>query len=265
MPCNRVGRNPPRAISFRLYMPGNDEGEWLTRKQRISPVLDAVGWPKTLRPSRGPYRLEEFDTTAGPADYALCIDDDVLGVVEAKKLSLGPQNVLTQAERYSRGATSNPLSYGEFHVPFLYSTNGEVIWFADVRTPTYRSRKVASFHTPSALKEMLAKNFDAACRRLEAMPNSHERLRPYQREANAAVEAAIAARNREMLLAMATGTGKTFTLVNQVYRLMKSGAARFNVELCDEIRASPVLAVELRPDHKFSCSNRKACHRAGAA
>src|SRR3954453_6487713 len=114
-------------------MSNNDDREWQTRKQRISPVLDAVGWPKKLRPTRGAYRLEEYETTAGPADYALCVDDEALGIVEAKKLSLGPQNVLTQAERYSRGATTNAPRFGEFHVPFLYSTNGEVIWFADAR------------------------------------------------------------------------------------------------------------------------------------
>ena len=37
------------------------------------------------------------------ADYALVVDGQLLGVVEAKKVTLGPQNVLTQAERYSKG------------------------------------------------------------------------------------------------------------------------------------------------------------------
>jgi type I restriction enzyme R subunit len=57
-------------------------------------------------------------------------------------------------------------------------------------------------------------------------PNNHLRLRPYQRDANAAVEQAIAARKREMMIAQATGCGKIFQTVNQVYRLMKSGVAR---------------------------------------
>ena len=78
--------------------------EWLTRKRRIDPQLHAAGWPKVHEGHRGPHRVEEFETDAGPADYALCIDGRVLGIVEAKKLSLGPQNVLTQAERYSRRA-----------------------------------------------------------------------------------------------------------------------------------------------------------------
>src|SRR5437764_1001663 len=59
------------------------------------------------------------------------------------------------------------------------------------------------------------------------------RLRPYQKQANAEVEQAIADRKREMLQAMATGTGKTFTTVNQVYRLMKSGVAKRVMFLVD--------------------------------
>jgi hypothetical protein len=60
----------------------------------------------------------EFETEAGPADYALWDHNEALGVVEAKKVTLGPQGVLTQAERYSRGFTANPVDYGEgFRVP----------------------------------------------------------------------------------------------------------------------------------------------------
>ena len=45
--------------------------------------------------------LEEYPTANGPADYALCVNGKILAVIEAKKISLGPQNVLTQAERYA--------------------------------------------------------------------------------------------------------------------------------------------------------------------
>jgi type I restriction enzyme R subunit len=43
----------------------------------------------------------------------------------------------------------------------------------------------------------------------------------------------LASRKRQMLVAMATGTGKTFTVVNEVYRLMKSGVARRVLFLVD--------------------------------
>jgi len=42
--------------------------------------------------------IEEYPTSFGPADYVLCMDGQIIGIVEAKKLTLGPQNVLSQAE-----------------------------------------------------------------------------------------------------------------------------------------------------------------------
>lgn len=206
--------------------------EWLTRKQLIDPKLEAAGWRVVSFDSSRPLAdfdrcaIEEFPTENGPADYALCVKGSILGIIEAKKLTLGPQNSLTQAERYSKGTTLNPLSFGEYRVPFLYSTNGEVIWHHDIRHPLSRSRPVSRFHRPDALAEWLERDFDACIQELLAVPNDHPRLRLYQREANAAVEQAIADRRRQMLVAMATGTGKTFTMVNQIYRLMKAGVAK---------------------------------------
>ena len=205
------------------------ENEKLTRKKRIDPRLRDAKWrvvpydPGAPPSASDGCAIEEFPTDNGPADYALCVDGRILGMVEAKKLSLGPQNVLTQAERYSRGTTTNPLNFRGYRVPFLYSSNGEVIWHHDIRHPLSRSRKVSAFHTPSALEERLGRDVDSAAENLAGTPNDHPKLRPYQIEANAAIEEAIAERKRQMLVAMATGTGKTFTMVNEVYRLMKSG------------------------------------------
>ncbi len=69
-------------------------------------MLRAAGWTiADYRPGAerflSPHALREFPTENGPADYALVVDGKVLGIVEAKKLTLGPQNVVTQAERYS--------------------------------------------------------------------------------------------------------------------------------------------------------------------
>lgn len=72
--------------------------------------------------------IEEYENH-GPADYAFCVVGRILGIVEAKKATLGPQNVLPHAQRYSRGATANLLNYDGFHVPFLFSNNGEVLCF----------------------------------------------------------------------------------------------------------------------------------------
>src|SRR5580692_6151662 len=110
------------------------ESEWKTRKRRIDAKLDAAGWGLHGKDGR---RTEDEETANGPADYALWPDKNVVGVIEAKKLTVGPQSVLTQAERYSRGldAAVAPGNYDGRRAPFLYSTNGEVTWFHDVRHP----------------------------------------------------------------------------------------------------------------------------------
>jgi len=220
-------------------MAERQESEWETRKGRIDKRLTDAGWDLVrqgaVRPARfyQHHALEEYPTDKGPADYALCADGDVLGIVEAKKLSLGPQNVLVQAERYARGLTESKFNFRGFRVPFLYSTNGEVTWFHDVRHELNTSRAIARFHTPNALRELLQRDFDAACAWFVENPNRHQWLRPYQIDANTAVEAAIANRRRQMLVAMATGTGKTVTMVNQAYRLTKSGLGRRILFLVD--------------------------------
>lgn len=237
--------------------------EWLTRKRLIDPKLKAAGWRVVPYKDGLPLSdydrcaIEEYPTENGPADYALCLAGRILGIVEAKKLTLGPQNVLTQAERYSKGATSNPLSYRGYHVPFLYSTNGEIIWHHDIRDALSRSHTITIFHTPDALSEKIGSDVEASCQRLLQTPNDHPKLRSYQREANAAIEKAIADHKRRMLLAMATGTGKTFTLVNEVYRLMKSGVAQRILFLVDRraLAAQAVLAFasfEPEPGLKFA-------------
>ncbi len=241
----------------------SSELERQTRKRRIDPRLKAAGWrvvpfvqSKPLEDYGAGAAVEEFETANGPADYALCDDGQVLGVVEAKKVSLGPQGVLTQAERYSQGVTQIPSTVGDgFRVPFLYSTNGEVYWFHDVRQPLNRSRRIDAFHTPAALRELLGRDLDTELKALSALP-AHVMLRPYQLDANEAVEQAIRERKRKMMVTMATGTGKTLTLVNEVHRLMKSGLARRVLFLVDR-RALAAQAVrafssfEAEPGLKF--------------
>jgi type I restriction enzyme, R subunit len=248
------------------------ESEWLTRRRLINPKLEAAGWRIVPFDPRKPLAaydrcaIEEFETSNGPADYALCAGSRILGIVEAKKLTLGPQNVLTQAERYSAGAISNPFDFRGYHVPFLYSTNGEIIWHHDIRYHLNRSHVISAFHTPDALEENLARDFNAACDMLLQTPNDHPRLRPYQQEANAAIEESLSKRKGQMLVAMATGTGKTFTMVNEVYRLMKAGVAKRVLFLVDRraLAAQAVLAFasfEPEPGLKFDKIYEVYCQR----
>jgi type I restriction enzyme R subunit len=65
----------------------------------------------------------------------------IVAIVEAKKLTIGSQDVLTQAERYARGLAHSNFDFDGVRCPFLYATNGEVIWFHDVRHERNRSRQ----------------------------------------------------------------------------------------------------------------------------
>jgi type I restriction enzyme R subunit len=234
------------------------ESERVTRRKRIDPKLKTAGWkvvPASADTDGDGLAVEEFETFIGPADYALFDGGRCLGVAEAKKLTLGPQGVLVQAERYSKAIDQTPKYQGEFGSPFLYATNGEVLWFHDVRHPLNRSRQVSGFHTPTALNEMLTRDFDGELSQLAQIP-MNERMRPYQCEASEAIEQAIRDRKRKMLIAMATGTGKTMMTVHEVYRLMKSGVARRVLFLVDRraLAAQTVRAFssfEAEPGLKF--------------
>jgi predicted type IV restriction endonuclease len=64
-------------LASRSPQPGNDS-EWLTRKRRIDPLLDAAGWPLRRGRSNTAFLTEE-DTAHRPADYALRLGDRIVG------------------------------------------------------------------------------------------------------------------------------------------------------------------------------------------
>ena len=219
----------------------SDELEWKTRRDRINKRLKALTPPwsiirfsKHLDPTLLPcHAVEEYPTANGPADYALFVNGRLLGIIEAKNVKVGPQNVLEQAKRYAKGAFNSVGSWNGHNVPFLYATNGETIWFVDVRHPNNLARKISAFHTPEALAEFFDADVTGRYAHLQQEAPAIKGLRPYQQEAVEAIESAIAARKRAMLLAMATGTGKTFTTVSLIYRLLKAKAARRILFLVD--------------------------------
>ena len=209
-----------------------------TRKKFINPMLVAAGWDivsydeTKKQKDYNKCAIKEYPTESGPADYALCVEGKILGIVEAKKVKSGTQSVLTQAERYSRGLPDNPFNFNGYRVPFLYSTNGKEIRHHDVRHALSRSRQISGFHTHEALVEKLNYDFEERSTKFFDIPDN-TRMRPYQCEACDAIGHAIADRKRTMLVAMATGTGKTFTTVNLIYRLMKAGVAKRVLFLVD--------------------------------
>jgi type I restriction enzyme R subunit len=217
------------------------EPEWKTRKTRIDTRLKSLNPSWTIIPySQGfdiskldHHAIEEYPTKNGPADYALVVKGKILGILEAKKTGLDPQNVLEQAKRYAAGINKAIGSWGEFKVPFLYSSNGTKIWFADVRDEQYYSRELMNFHTPEAMEELFSRDYGEAKRRLKSESIGIDGSRPYQQEAVYAIEKGLLANKRRMMLAMATGTGKTFTAVSMIYRMIKSGYAKRILFLVD--------------------------------
>ncbi len=218
-----------------------------TRKRLVEKALVSAGWSPIINFSSGKScefgAVREYETDNGPADYILFLDGIAVAVEESKRLELGPQNVLVQAQRYSRGYRGGPYNFGGFRVPFVYSTNGEIFWFQDLRDPRSRSRQVAGFHTSSALKELLGCDAAGAEQWLKGNLVNNPSLRSYQKEAIESVEGALLSKKRRMLLAMATGTGKTRVATSLVYRLLKSGFAKRILFLVDR-RALTAQAVK---------------------
>ncbi len=244
---------------------GGIEAEWLTRKKRIDTKLRSVNPPWQVVPWRDGldtskltcHAVTEFPTENGPADYALFVNGVLLGINEAKKVTVNPQNVLEQAKRYAAGATNGPGNWNGLRVPFLYATNGEIIWHLDTRTERPVSRIISHFHTATALAE----KFDAPATParnwlLDTPPEKITRLRPYQIAAIVATEQAILAGRRELLIAMATGTGKTFLTVAQIYRLLESKQFRRILFLVDR-KALAAQAVRTFNAFDTPQSNRK--------
>src|SRR6266481_4720111 len=77
----------------------------------------------------------------------------------------GPGYRLIEAKN-SLGVSDSPFNFDGFRVPFLYATNGEVVWFHDIRHNLNRSRRIKNFHTPQALEELLGRDFEDACEKL---------------------------------------------------------------------------------------------------
>lgn len=222
------------------------EAEWQTRKNRIDTKLKALSPAWTIVKYKDgidystldAHAVEEFPTATGPADYALFVKGKLLGILEAKKVKVGAQNVLEQAKRYSKGAFDSIGNWNGYRVPFLYSTNGEEIYFLDVRNAKNISRKISNFHTPDALDELINRNSNESVKWFNDNPirgyyNAEKRPFPFQNDAIESIEEGLSDSKRQMLVAMATGTGKTFTTVSLIYRLLKSKAAKRILFLVD--------------------------------
>src|SRR3990172_7206660 len=180
--------------------------EYRTRKEFIDKLLINSKWDPITPFKKGKIydcaSVEEYPTQTGPADYILFHKKHALAALEGKKVAIGPQNVLQQAQRYAKSFLDSKFTFQEFHLPFIYSTNGKVIWFQDLRHPLNRTREISAIHTPNALEELLSKDEETAKSWLKNNPIDNPYIRNYQREAIENIEKAIFEKKRNMLVAM---------------------------------------------------------------
>lgn len=196
--------------------------------------------------------IAEWPTKSGPVDYALFVDGRCVGVIEAKRGTKDVPGRLGQAQRYAREITldtdalpeGGPWNDGEqrFRVPFMFATNGRPyvkqlatksgIWFWNARTKE-TPRALAEWFSPRDLVERLEQEVgdpvDAVAEREVGVSG----LRPYQEQAVDAVTAAIGTGQRAILLAMATGTGKTRLAIALMFELLRKKRFRRILFLVD--------------------------------
>ncbi|AFV23306.1 type I site-specific deoxyribonuclease [Methanolobus psychrophilus R15] len=176
--------------------------------------------------------IKEYLTDVGPADYVLFIDRSPVGIIEAKKAEEGHK--LTAVEEQSLGYASSKLKYlDNGPLPFVYESNGELTRFTDYRDPKPRSRPVFSFHRPETFRGWLGK--DKSLRtRLHDIPGLGTRgMRDCQVRAIVKLEESFKDNRPRALIQMATGSGKTYTAITFIYRLLKYADAKKILFLVD--------------------------------
>lgn len=213
--------------------------------------LDLI-YSKGARPEKGKNKAIAEWPTSSPkacADYVLFAGLLPVAIVEAKRKRINIADRITQAERYARefkiasehqqpwllAGQSQPWSDGQgnsFRVPFAFACNGRPYikqlaeqsgtWFRDLRSPANTRRPLQDFHTPNDLLDLLKRSQAEAEAKLKGEGFAYLKLRDYQEKAIQAVEQALANNQRDCLLAMATGTGKTRTIIGLMYRFLKA-------------------------------------------
>jgi len=209
-------------------------------RREIDRLLIAAGWAvqdadrASIHAARG-VAIREFPLPGhGFADYLLYIDGQAAGVIEAKKAGTTLSGVEIQAERYTKGLPDGLPRWGD-PLPFAYQSTGVETRFTNGLDPAPRARPVFAFHTPEALADLLGvqpgRVSDAAppetfLSRLRQMPELvEEGLWPAQIRAIRNLEQSLRENRPRALIQMATGSGKTFTAISFIYRLIKFAGA----------------------------------------
>ena len=192
---------------------------------------DKVDWNKSLG-----IAIREYPTEKGkPSDYALFVDRNPIGIIEAKRDDTGHK--ITTAEEQSAEYADNSLkSLDNKPLSFRYEATGILTRYTDNRDPKPRSREVFHFHKPETLQERLTEESTLRGRLKDKLPlfsPSVNHFRECQIRAITNLESSFRENRPRALIQMATGSGKTFTAITAVYRLLKFAKAKKILFLVD--------------------------------
>lgn len=204
----------------------NQNPEQIAR-DRIDEMLQQAGWVvqdknKTDLYDGAGQAIKEYQTDVGPADYVLFVNQQAIGVIEAKREDVGHK--ITEVENQTKGYATAKLKWRDNNepLPFMYESTGVITRFTDARDPQPRSREVFNFHQPETLLEWF-KQGQSLRSRLTALPALNPYgLRECQKTAISNLEQSFKENRPRALIQMATGAGKTFTAITSIYRLLKS-------------------------------------------
>lgn len=202
-----------------------DETEAETRADRIDPALRAAGWgvvegSRIRRELICPGRIQIGGKRAAglPCDYVLFYRGHKLAALEAKKVSAGYTEGVTQAKDYAERLGAR----------FAYSTNGAKWYEIDMETGA--EGDITPFPSPDDLWARIFPQDNDWRDRFGAVPfedgGGKWQPRYYQHRAITAVLEAIAKGDRRILLTLATGTGKTGIAFQIAWKLF---GARWNL------------------------------------
>ena len=206
-------------------------------RQNIDRLLTAAGWTiqdrkqMNLRASQG-VAVREYPMSSGPTDYLLFVDRRAVGVIEAKPEGTTLSGVSEQTEKYLREVPPLLPSYQK-PLPFGYESTGVETFFRDLRDPDSRSRPVSAFHKPETLAQWIKQERTLRYNLQILPPLEKQGLRDCQIEAITNLEKSFAADHPRALIQMATGSGKTYTAVSSIYRLIKHAKAKRILFLVD--------------------------------
>ncbi len=165
-------------------------------------------------------------------DYVLFVDKKPVGIIEAKREEEGFR--LTTVEEQSKEYADSKLKYlNNDPLPFVYESTGDVTRFTDFRDPKPRSRPVFTFHRPETFRTWLKAEKSLRKSLLDIPALQTEGLRDCQIKAITKLESSFKKFKPKALIQMATGSGKTFTAISFIYRLLKFTEAKRILFLVD--------------------------------